>query len=157
MKKTACWNSNYGKCILFAVLEYFIPSNSCSHMRNHIFSILIMTRLISFRKCVDECEHSGCVGNTCFQHCRFSSDVSNEGPWYMQEPLYRQWKQWDCKSDCRYHCMLKRETEREILGQGPVKYHGKWPFKRVFGIQVCNIYIKIFGELLLSSIQMVVK
>jgi hypothetical protein len=31
--------------------------------------------------------------------------------------------------------MVNRETERETLGQAPVKYHGKWPFKRVLGIQ----------------------
>uniref|UniRef100_A0A2N9FVM2 Post-GPI attachment to proteins factor 3 n=1 Tax=Fagus sylvatica TaxID=28930 RepID=A0A2N9FVM2_FAGSY len=37
--------------------------------------------------------------------------------------------------DCRYHCMLAREDEREQLGHKPVKYHGKWPFWRVYGIQ----------------------
>ncbi|XP_077245686.1 uncharacterized protein LOC143885411 [Tasmannia lanceolata] len=89
-----------------------------------------------YKTCVEECEQSGCVGDTCFQHCKFSSDgVAVEGPWYMQEPLYLRWKQWDCRSDCRYHCMLDREKDRETLGHGPVKYHGKWPFKRVFGFQ----------------------
>ncbi|KAL5999656.1 hypothetical protein ACLOJK_037941 [Asimina triloba] len=55
---------------------------------------------------------------------------------FKTEPLYLKWKQWDCRNECRYHCMLEREKEREKLGLGPVKYHGKWPFKRVFGIQV---------------------
>ncbi|KAE8679054.1 hypothetical protein F3Y22_tig00111402pilonHSYRG00738 [Hibiscus syriacus] len=36
---------------------------------------------------------------------------------------------------CRYNCMVDREKEREAVGNGPVKYHGKWPFERVFGIQ----------------------
>ncbi|GMP70120.1 hypothetical protein CsSME_00029108 [Camellia sinensis var. sinensis] len=31
--------------------------------------------------------------------------------------------------------MLSREEERKKLGDTPVKYHGKWPFKRVYGIQ----------------------
>lgn len=31
--------------------------------------------------------------------------------------------------------MLAREEEREKLGDKPVKYHGKWPFQRVYGIQ----------------------
>lgn len=89
------------------------------------------------RGCVDECEKTGCVAAKCFQHCKFSSDgKSIDGPWYLQEPLYLQWKQWDCRSDCRYHCMLVREEEREKLGEKPAKYHGKWPFRRVFGIQV---------------------
>ncbi|XP_065865110.1 uncharacterized protein [Euphorbia lathyris] len=89
-----------------------------------------------YRACMGQCEKTGCVGTKCFPHCKFSSDgVSIDGPWYMQEPLYLQWKHWDCQGDCRYQCMLDREKEREASGHGPVKYHGKWPFKRVYGIQ----------------------
>lgn len=92
------------------------------------------------RACVDQCEKTGCVGKNCFQHCKFSSDgKSIDGPWYLQEPLYLRWKQWDCRSDCRYNCMLAREEEREQLGHKPIKYHGKWPFQRVYGIQVFTI------------------
>lgn len=89
---------------------------------------------------MDQCEKTGCVGKNCFQHCKFSSDgKSIDGPWYLQEPLYLRWKQWDCRSDCRYNCMLAREEEREQLGHKPIKYHGKWPFQRVYGIQVFTI------------------
>lgn len=94
-----------------------------------------------YKNCVEECKSTGCVKDKCFQHCEFSSDgdstdsESVDGPWYMHIPLYLQWKQWDCLSDCRYHCMLNSEEEREVLGTGPVKYNGKWPFKRVFGLQ----------------------
>ncbi|GAV61823.1 Per1 domain-containing protein [Cephalotus follicularis] len=89
-----------------------------------------------YKDCLEQCEKSGCVGEKCFQHCQFSSDGKPlDGPWYLQEPLYLRWKQWDCQSDCRYHCMLAREEEREKLGDKPVKYHGKWPFWRVYGIQ----------------------
>ncbi|ERN19389.1 hypothetical protein AMTR_s00069p00146030 [Amborella trichopoda] len=88
------------------------------------------------RTCVKQCEKSGCIGESCFKQCSFSSDGTSAGsPWYMQEPLYLRWKQLNCRSDCRYHCMLEREKEREKLGHGPVKYHGKWPFKRVFIFQ----------------------
>jgi hypothetical protein len=31
--------------------------------------------------------------------------------------------------------MLDREKENESLNLGPVKYHGKWPFKRIYGMQ----------------------
>ncbi|KAH9647264.1 Post-GPI attachment to proteins factor 3 [Citrus sinensis] len=56
-----------------------------------------------------ECEKTGCVGDKCFQHCNFSSDGKPiDGPW---------------------------EGEREKVGDKPVKYHGKWPFRRVYGIQ----------------------
>ena len=94
--------------------------------------------LLFVRDCVVQCEKSGCAGDKCFQHCKFSSDGKPvDGPWYLQEPLYLRWKQWDCQTDCRYHCMLAREEERSNVGDKPVKYHGKWPFRRVYGIQVC--------------------
>lgn len=32
--------------------------------------------------------------------------------------------------------MVDGEKERAALGHGPVKYHGKWPFVRVYGFQV---------------------
>ncbi|GLT84123.1 hypothetical protein SLE2022_023720 [Rubroshorea leprosula] len=89
-----------------------------------------------YQSCVEQCEKTGCVGERCFQHCKFSSDGKPiDGPWYLQEPLYQKWKQWDCRSDCRYYCMLSREEERENLGHIPVKYHGKWPLQRVYGFQ----------------------
>ncbi|XVE58615.1 hypothetical protein DITRI_Ditri04bG0183700 [Diplodiscus trichospermus] len=89
-----------------------------------------------YQACLEECEKSGCVGEKCFQHCKFSSDGKPiDGPWYLQEPLYQKWKQWDCRTDCRYHCMIAREEQREKLGNKPVKYLGKWPFRRVYAIQ----------------------
>lgn len=89
-----------------------------------------------YRSCVDQCKSNGCAREKCFLHCNFSSnDGLINGPWYTHEPLYLKWKQWDCQSDCRYYCMLYREKERQTVGHGPVKYHGKWPFKRVFGLQ----------------------
>ncbi|CAN4097556.1 unnamed protein product [Withania somnifera] len=89
-----------------------------------------------YKACVGHCKETGCVGGKCFQHCNFSSGENpTDGPWYLQEPLYLRWKQWDCLSDCRYHCMLSREEERLKLGLTPSKYHGKWPFRRVYGIQ----------------------
>ncbi|XP_022888318.1 post-GPI attachment to proteins factor 3-like isoform X1 [Olea europaea var. sylvestris] len=89
-----------------------------------------------YKTCVEQCEKTGCVGNKCFQHCNFSSDGNPiDGPWYLQEPLYMRWKQWDCRSDCRYECMLSREEERRKLGNKPTKYHGRWPLRRIYGIQ----------------------
>ncbi|XP_042428848.1 post-GPI attachment to proteins factor 3-like [Zingiber officinale] len=84
-----------------------------------------------YRVCIEECGKTGTVGVSSIQHCQFSAEgVLADGPWYMQEPLYVQWKQWNCRSDCQYFCMMQREKEREELGLRPVKYHGKWPFKR---------------------------
>ncbi|MQL93097.1 hypothetical protein Taro_025735 [Colocasia esculenta] len=86
----------------------------------------------NIRNCVEQCEKTGQIGDISFKHCQYSSDgFPVDGSWYMQEPLYVRWKQWNCKSDCRYHCTMRRESEREKLGLEPVKYYGKWPFKRV--------------------------
>ncbi|CAN4085271.1 unnamed protein product [Withania somnifera] len=90
-----------------------------------------------YRACVDQCEKTGCVGDKCSQHCNLTSGGSpTDAPWYLQEPLYLRWKQWDCLSDCHYPCMLARVDERKKVGLRPVKYHGKWPLQRVNGIQV---------------------
>ncbi|KAJ1395806.1 Per1-like [Sesbania bispinosa] len=89
-----------------------------------------------YRSCVRQCNETGCVGKRCFQNCNFSSDkVPIDHPWGKLEALYVQWKKLDCQSDCRYYCMIDREKERELLNESPVKYHGKWPFKRIYGIQ----------------------
>ncbi|WOL10019.1 post-GPI attachment to proteins factor 3-like [Canna indica] len=84
-----------------------------------------------YRECIQQCEKNGSIGGSSVQHCQFSAEgVLADSPWYMQEPLYVQWKQWNCRSDCQYFCMMQREKEREALGLRPVKYHGKWPLKR---------------------------
>lgn len=90
------------------------------------------------RTCVEQCEEIGSVGDISVAHCQFSPDVAHaKSTWYTQEPLYMQWKQLNCRSECRYHCMMQREKEREATGRTPVKYHGKWPLKRIFVFQVC--------------------
>lgn len=90
----------------------------------------------TYRACVEQCEETGSVGNVSISHCLFSAnDLSVNNTWYMQEPLYLQWKQLNCRSDCNYYCMMQRETERSTLGLSPVKYHGKWPFKRIYVFQ----------------------
>uniref|UniRef100_A0A0C9S9S7 Post-GPI attachment to proteins factor 3 n=1 Tax=Wollemia nobilis TaxID=56998 RepID=A0A0C9S9S7_9CONI len=110
---------------LFVIFSYVVASNGSAGDVDPLY-----------RSCVENCERSGCVEEICFKSCKVPvNGASVEDAWFMQEPLYLRWKEWDCRSDCRYHCMVKRESERESLGQKPVKYHGKWPFKRVFVFQ----------------------
>lgn len=76
-----------------------------------------------------ECEKTGSIGTSWIQHCQFLSDgVLVDSPWYKQDGCV-QWKQWNCRIDCQYFCMMQREQERGALGLSPVKYHWKWPFK----------------------------
>ena len=101
------------------------------------------------RECIDQCEKTGALKESSVKHCKASSDsFPSDEPWYKQEPLYVQWKEWNCKSECRYQCMMQRENERGELGLGPVKYHGKWLFKRASVFQVplfFNTCCLIFG------------
>ncbi|KAF7069137.1 hypothetical protein CFC21_074803 [Triticum aestivum] len=86
-----------------------------------------------YRTCVKECQNTGIIGSNIISHCqsRDNDSTSAGSSWYTQGPLYMQLKQQNCMSDCRYYCMIRREEERQLGGLSPVKYHGKWPFKRV--------------------------
>lgn len=107
-----------------------------------------------YRNCVEQCQTTGDFGGTPLRDCQFSSDsIHADESWYMKEPVYLRWKQLNCVSDCRYYCMLQREKERGEAGFTPVKYHGKWPFKRVLGLQepvsaalsALNLIMHLFG------------
>ncbi|KAE8724989.1 hypothetical protein F3Y22_tig00009024pilonHSYRG00025 [Hibiscus syriacus] len=42
-----------------------------------------------YKVCLEKCEKSGCVGEKCFQHCKFYSDgKSIDGLWYLQAMLH---------------------------------------------------------------------
>ncbi|CAL4912234.1 unnamed protein product [Urochloa decumbens] len=84
-----------------------------------------------YKACVEQCQKTGSLKDTSIKHCMVPTDgTPADKSWYTHEPLYLQWKEWNCKSECRYHCMMERENERTQLGLQPVKYHGKWPLKR---------------------------
>ena len=42
---------------------------------------------------------------------------------------------WTCDADCRYRCMRLHVRWTAGQGRGVVKYYGKWPFRRVWGLQ----------------------
>lgn len=52
---------------------------------------------------------------------------------------------WDCASNCGYHCMHQTERLRAAAGQPIVKYYGKWPFRRVLGMQ--ELFSSLFSVL----------
>ncbi|EMS64956.1 hypothetical protein TRIUR3_20884 [Triticum urartu] len=91
------------------------------------------------KTCVKECQNTGITGSNIISHCqsRDNDSTSAGSSWYTHEPLYLQWKQQNCMTDCRYYCMIQREERRQLGGLSPVKYHGKWPFKRVSVFQAC--------------------
>ncbi|KAH9620465.1 hypothetical protein KSS87_021761 [Heliosperma pusillum] len=114
-----------------------------------------------YRFCVTRCISNGCIAEKCFPQCKVpSSNDSGDSPWYMQTPLFVKWKQSDCLSDCRYYCMESVEVERQARGHDPVKYHGKWPFKRVIGLQepvsvalsILNLLMHLYGWVSFSNL-----
>ncbi|OBZ91632.1 Protein PER1 [Choanephora cucurbitarum] len=64
----------------------------------------------------------------CVEHCTAQTDIS-------QLPLYLRLLQWTVRQDCSYHCMQQITQRAMVEGSHIHQYHGKWPFKRVFGIQ----------------------
>ncbi|PVU93311.1 hypothetical protein BB561_003353 [Smittium simulii] len=50
-------------------------------------------------------------------------------------PLYLRITLWSCEDNCKYHC--QREITQLSIKQGSKihQYYGKWPFKRILGIQ----------------------
>ncbi|CAG5011191.1 unnamed protein product [Parnassius apollo] len=42
---------------------------------------------------------------------------------------------WNCRDECRYHCMWRTVQGFQERGYQIPKFHGKWPFKRILGVQ----------------------
>ena len=42
---------------------------------------------------------------------------------------------WSCAHECGYACMWRLVGERAEAGQPTLQYHGKWPFRRLLGVQ----------------------
>ncbi|KAK9469040.1 Per1-like protein [Lipomyces arxii] len=72
--------------------------------------------LPEFRACVLKCIHTTCV----------------YGP---ELPLHLRAMFWDCSQNCDYNCQRSITADRIAVDKPVLQFHGKWPFKRVFGIQ----------------------
>lgn len=59
----------------------------------------------------------------------------------LDEFILRRIMRWGCESDCRYKCMWEIEGDKRRQGTADdqdktvYKYHGKWPFVRILGMQ----------------------
>ena len=110
-------------------------------IQDKLLLILVKCIFIKCRTCVENCEKSGCINDTCYTSCQaaVNGDDKEEKP--KSKCPYDDWIQWDCTNECKYQCMIIRETERREIGQVPVKYHGKWPIVRMLGLQVCHVSV----------------
>lgn len=80
--------------------------------------------LPQFRSCLSDCRTSECS----------SSAPSSKYEPDSISPLAAKLFLWDCELDCDYKCQQLVSRERKKEGLPMVQFHGKWPFKRVFGI-----------------------
>eukprot|EP00892_Ulva_mutabilis_P007009 jgi/Ulvmu1/4680/UM002_0411.1 len=98
----------------------------------------------AFRKCVLRCAGpTGCANATS------GASATTHGPCPL--PLCQSsgtWTLkilgWDCPADCKYHCMHALESLRESQGLHARKYHGKWPFLRIAGMQeIVSVFMSL--------------
>lgn len=90
-----------------------------------------------------------------FKRCRSSCDqkmcqlkpVSCE---WQFEPMssYLYLLNWNCYQDCDYQCQRIITEERILKDKPVVQFHGKWPFRRVWGIQELISTIFSLGNLI---------
>lgn len=86
--------------------------------------------LSEFRECI-----SLCNAYRCQQKSVFTSKLTNAD--FTPNSVHTPFKQlfaWDCPSDCNYKCQQIITNNRQKNGLPKVKFNGKWPFKRVWGI-----------------------
>ncbi|KAI9103318.1 Per1-like-domain-containing protein [Phlyctochytrium arcticum] len=69
----------------------------------------------------------------CLHKCTFSECSRPERQATL--PLYLRLLQWSCRDNCKYTCMHDI-TQASLASGGHVQqFYGKWPFKRVLGVQ----------------------
>ena len=54
---------------------------------------------------------------------------------WVSDDFWLRLMRWDCLSECKYRCMRELTELREQKGLKVVKFYGKWPFRRVCGVQ----------------------
>jgi hypothetical protein len=79
-----------------------------------------------FTDCLHQCHSHNC-------------SQSNDGVVvYVNQPFYLRLLGWTCLHECRYGCMwrvIDMEKKSKSDNYTELKYYGKWPFKRILGMQ----------------------
>ncbi|CAH2086936.1 unnamed protein product [Euphydryas editha] len=102
-------------------------------IKYEIFLFLLLLPFISgsegdrspfYQNCVKSCSKANCTLDGSFQPK--SAELQD---------IWCRWLKWNCKDDCRYHCMWRTVQGFQERGYKMPKFHGKWPFKRMLGVQ----------------------
>ncbi|XP_045491816.1 post-GPI attachment to proteins factor 3 [Colias croceus] len=94
-----------------------------------------------YNKCLKSCVKSNCTADDSF----LPSAANNQDVWSKM-------LLWSCQDECRYSCMWKTVQGFHERGFAIPKFHGKWPFAKILGIQepasafasVLNLAVHVF-------------
>lgn len=92
-------------------------------------------RLDIFGECTDACEYIRLCRNSDISHLNTETNQFDNVPFSRTPVLLRHFLAWDCVSDCDYQCQQIITQRRMKQGDPFLQFHGKWPFKRLFGVQ----------------------
>ncbi|CAH0604462.1 unnamed protein product [Chrysodeixis includens] len=75
----------------------------------------------------------------CLHRC-VKENCTNDGENFKSKAAQKQdlsckLLRWSCDEECRYQCMWFTVQKFQAAGEGTPKFHGRWPFIRVMGIQ----------------------
>ena len=78
-------------------------------------------------------EQFQCVSNCIRNHCQSDNALL---AFSLEQPWYEAALQWSCDDNCEYKCMWRTINAFQRAGKAIPQFRGKWPFIRVFGLQV---------------------
>lgn len=93
-------------------------------------------KLKRFKRCVRECNTINCDGSA--KPSEWSFDPFNQNLQYLY---------WTCQNDCDYQCQRIITAERKQAHRKPLQFHGKWAFRRLFGVQELASTVFSLGNL----------
>ncbi|KAI3403278.2 hypothetical protein KGF56_003866 [Candida oxycetoniae] len=114
--------------------------------------------LYAFSDCLYQCEQITCNKNPYYIiQEEYGQELQEQGielnyynpTWHFDAiplPLYLRLLGWTCESNCDYQCQRIITYERRKNNEEIFQFHGKWPFKRVFGIQELFSVIMSIGN-----------
>lgn len=115
--------------------------------------------LDEFSDCLYQCEQIACYSNPYYIIQEEYLDIWHEkglefhnyNPnWHFDAylPWYLKLLGWNCRSNCDYQCQQIVTEERIKNNQEVYQFHGKWPFRRIAGIQELASVIFSIGNFL---------
>lgn len=92
-------------------------------------------RLDIFEECKEACEYIRLCPNSGIDWLNTETNKFDGMSFNRTPVLLRHFLAWDCVSDCDYQCQQIITHTRMEKGEPHLQFHGKWPFKRLFGAQ----------------------